>query len=75
METVDWSRVRVSDNHCKLRLNVMSTNLEYRERERQRKRGRRQASEAQLEKKSEEELERETNKGDIFCWKNNMKIL
>ena len=44
----------------------MSTNLEYRERERQRKgERRRQASEAK----------RENNKGDIFCWKNNMKIL
>ena len=28
------------------------------------------------EKKSDRELEREIkNKGDIFCWKNNMKIL
>ena len=45
----------------------MSTNLEYRERERQRKgESRRQAS---------EEAKRENNKGDIFCWKNNMKIL
>ena len=56
----------------KLRLIVMSTNLEYREIERQsRKREcRGQTSEAQRE------IEREIkNKGDIFCWKNNMKIL
>ena len=45
----------------------MSTNLEYSARERQRKReNRRQASEAQREK---------SDKGGIFCWENNMKIL
>ena len=43
----------------------MPTNLEYRERE-----SRRQAGEAQREK----ERQRAKNKGDIFCWKNNMKI-
>ena len=54
----------------------MSANLDYRERERQRKLdSRRQASEAQREK-SDSQLERGIkNKGDIFCWKNNMKIL
>ena len=51
----------------KLRLIVMSTYLEYRARQRPRQReSRRQASEAQREKK---------NKGDIFCWKDNTKIL
>ena len=59
-----------------IRLIVMSTNLEYRTRERQRKReigGRR----ANLdEKKGEGDIEREIeNKGDIFYWKKNMKIL
>ena len=56
----------------------MSTNLEYRARERQSKReSGRQASEAQREKvKGDRDLEREIkNEGDIFCWKNNMKIL
>ena len=56
----------------------MSTNLEYRARERHRKReSGRQASEAQREKvKGDRDLEREIkNEGDIFCWKNNMKIL
>ena len=55
----------------------MSTNLEYIARERQRKRENgRQASEAQREKvKGDRDLEREIkNKGDIFCWKNNIKI-
>ena len=49
----------------------MSTNLEYRGRERQRKReSRRQAN----WKKSDRELEREIkNKGDIFCWENNIE--
>ena len=57
----------------KVRLIVISTNLENRERERQRKKEkvRRQASDAQQEK----ELERDSkNKGDIFCWRNNMKF-
>ena len=50
----------------------MSTNLEYRERKnREKEKVRRQASEAQREK----ELERERkNKGDSFCWRNNMKF-
>ena len=50
----------------------MSTNLEYRERETEKKRKVGQhASEAQREK----ELERERkNKGDIFCWRNNINF-
>ena len=59
-----------------IRLIVMSTNFEYRARERQRKReiGGRPAN--LDEKKGEENIEREIeNKGDIFCWKKNMKIL
>ena len=48
----------------------MPTNLEYGERERRGKTGR-QASEAQPEK----ELERERkSKGNIFCWRNQMKF-
>ena len=54
----------------------MSTNLEFRERESQRKEkvgGR----PAMLNgEKSDKEPEREIKKkGDIFCWKNNTKIL
>ena len=59
-----------------IRLIVMSTNLEYRARERQRKReiGGRPAN--LDEKKGEGDIEREIeNKGDIFYWKKNMKIL
>ena len=62
----------------------MSTSLEYRARERQRKReSRRQACEAQREKGRQRSRARDKkkktktnnkNKGDIFCWKNNMKI-
>ena len=49
----------------------MSANLEHRARETQRKReSGRQASEAQREKGRQRK-----NKGDIFCWKNHMKIL
>ena len=50
----------------------MSTNLEYRQRKnREKEKVGRQASEAQREK----ELERERkNKGDSFCWKNNMNV-
>ena len=50
----------------------MSTNLENRERkDREKEKVRRQASEAQREK----ELERDRkNKGDIFCWRNNMRF-
>ena len=67
--------IRVVES-IKLRLIVMSTNLEYRERKRQIQReSRRQASEAQREKGRQRELERDFKKGDIFCWKNNMKIL
>ena len=54
----------------------MSTNLEYRERKRQIQReSMRQASETQRGKERQRELERDFKKGDIFCWKNNMKIL
>ena len=52
-----------------LRLIVMSTNLEYKEREKENVG--RQASEAQREKKLERERK---SKGDIFCWRNNMKF-
>ena len=52
---------------------VTSAILEYRARERQRKRESGwQASEAQPEKELVREIK---NKGDIFWWKNNMKIL
>ena len=55
----------------------MSTNLEYRARERQRKReSGRQASEAQREKGRQGFTARDKKpEGDIFCWKNNLKIL
>ena len=50
----------------------MSTNLEYRERKRQKKeKVGQQASEAQREKELEGDRK---NKGDIFCWRNNMKF-
>ena len=54
----------------------MSTNLECRARERQKKK-RKSGKPAKLnEKKGDGDLEREIkNKGEIFCWKNNMKIL
>ena len=54
----------------------MPTNLGYREKgsEKKEKVGDRPAK--LNEKKSERELQREIkNKGDIFCWKNNMEIL
>ena len=54
----------------------MPTNLEYRaekDREKQKVGGR---PAKLIEKKGDRDLEREIkNKGDIFCWKNNMKIL
>ena len=51
----------------KLRLIVMSTNLEYRERERQRKReNRRQASEAQREKERQRARARDKKKKETF---------
>ena len=55
----------------------MSTNLEYREREKDREKEKVGGRPAKLnEKKCDRELEREIkNKGDTFCWKNNMKIL
>ena len=54
----------------------MSANLEYRARERHRKRESGwQASEAQPEKERQRVSVRDKNKGDIFWWKNNMKIL
>ena len=48
----------------------MSTNLEFRERERQKKEKVGDRPAKLNEKKSEIK-----NKGDNFCWKNNMKIL
>ena len=54
----------------------MPTNLGDREREREKKEkvGDRPAN--LNEKKSDRDLQREIkNKADIFCWKNNMKIL
>ena len=62
----------------------MSTNLEYREgqtkkkkKEKYREKEKVGGRPAKLNgEKSDRELEREIkNKGDIFCWKNNMKIL
>ena len=69
--------IRVFFSSIKLRLIVMSTNLEYRERERHRKReSRRQASEAQREKGRQRSRARDKKtKETFFCWKNNMKIL
>ena len=63
----------------------MSTNLEYRERQKKKKKKKKEkyrekekvgGRPAKLNgEKSDRELEREIkNKGDIFCWKNNMKI-
>ena len=59
------------------RLIVMSTNLEYRARERQKKKEKIGRRPGKLnEKKGDRDLEREIkSKGDIFCWKKNMKIL
>ena len=61
----------------KLRLIVMFTNLEKKDRERQRKWESRRNELAKLkENKSDRELQREMkNKGDEFRWKKNMKIL
>ena len=56
----------------------MSTHLEYRASERQRKREKEEGQRNSTRKTAaeREDLEREIkNKGDIFCWKNNMKIL
>ena len=61
----------------------MPTNLEYGERQKKKKEKYREKEKvggrpAKLNgEKSDRELEREIkkNKGDIFCWKNNMKIL
>ena len=58
----------------KLRLIVMSTNLEYRERERQRKRESRATGQRSSTRKGARAREREKTKGDIFCWRNNMKF-
>ena len=55
---------------------VMSTNLENRGRERRRKRKVSDGLAKLNEKKSNRELQRKIkNKGEIFCWKKNMKIL
>ena len=61
----------------------MPTNLKYGERQKKKKEKHREKEKvggrpAKLNgEKSDRELEREIkkNKGDIFCWKNNMKIL
>ena len=54
----------------------MPTNLGDRERGREKKEKVGDRPAKLNEKKSDRELEREIkNKGDIFCWKNNMKIL
>ena len=56
----------------KLKLIVMSTNLEYRDNERQRKRESRATERSSTRKGARE---RETkNKGRHFCWRNNMKF-
>ena len=54
---------------------VMSTNLEHIQKEKDREKEKVGDRPAKLnEKKSDRGLEREIkNKGDIFCWKNNMK--
>ena len=61
----------------KLRLIVMFTNLEKKDKERQRKCESRRNGLAKLkENKRDRELQREMqNKGDEFRWKKNMKIL
>ena len=53
----------------------MSANLEHIQKEKDREKEKVGDRPAKLnEKKSDRELEREIkNKGDIFCWKNNMK--
>ena len=55
----------------------MSTTLEYRARGTQRKRERGRHRPAKLnETKGDRDLEGQIkNNGDIFCWKNNMKVL
>ena len=54
----------------------MPTNLGYRERGREKKEKVGDRPAKLNEKKSDRELQRQIkNKGDIFCWKNNMKIL
>ena len=61
----------------KLKLIVMSTNLEYRETERQRKRESRATGQRSSTRKGARARERDRKdktKGDIFCWRNNMKF-
>ena len=44
------------------------------EKDREKEKVRRQASEAQREKELERSERDRKNKGDIFCWRNNMKF-
>ena len=57
----------------KLRLNFMSTHLEYRETERQRKRESRATGQPSSTRKGARARGKKT-KGDIFCWRKNMKF-
>ena len=57
----------------KLRLIIMSTNLEYRERGRQRKRESRATGQPSLTRTGARARGKKT-KGDIFCWRNEMKF-
>ena len=61
-------------NHLKLRLIVMSTNLENRERGRQRKRESRATGQRSSTRKGARAREKKKIKGDIFCWRNKMKF-
>ena len=57
-----------------LLINCHATNLECKDRERQRKReSRRQAREPRREKEQQRIRVRDIKKGDIVCWKDNMK--
>ena len=56
------------------KINCHATNLECKDRERQRKReSRRQAREPRREKEQQRIRVRDIKKGDIVCWKDNMK--
>ena len=57
----------------KLKLIVMSTNLEYRERDKQRKTENRVTGQRSSTGKGARATEKKT-KGDIFCWRNKMKF-
>jgi len=75
MESGDCFCIHVVES-IKFRIIAMSTNLTI-EKEKDREKEKIGDRPAKLNKEnSGRELEREIkNKGDIFCWKNNMKIL